>query len=620
MDNKTLSDLIGLIYDVASDASLWPRLLQMLADELAPHLIETPDEDRFSGSSTPQDASADTAFTDGQAQDMLIELLHHHITRALELNRRLFEARKEMSQMQDLLERLPLGLLMVDGKSHVVTCNARLQTMLSTGKEIYVKDGVLCASGLNNTKRLREAVRLAAENETRTGETLRLSSPDASTALSVLILPFKYDGAGQQKEKNKVIVLVATPGMNIPVSPETLMSLYQLTRAEAKLVGALVNDRDVNAIAGDFGISKNTARNQLKSIYEKTGTHRQAELVRQIITGPAMLATLVRPDKPFVYPTMMPGTGIHVTKSKKRERQTLQLPDGRQLGFAEYGLPAGRPVMYMHAFNGSRLERHPDESIIEKCGIRLIIPDRPGVGLSDHRKDLTLLNWADDVAQLADHLRLKKFNLIGYSLGAPFTLACACRLQERIGRVTIVCGVTPFTSAWELEGMYLPLRLMFTLCRNANPLLEPLVRFFGIQVPPEKYFKDLWQHLPPVDRALICDPAIQNRMLESARENLRRGDDYILQEVVLASRDWGFKLDGIETPVDIWHGEQDRLVPPDLARRMAGKLRHGQTRFLPGSGHYLVFHCWKEILLSSISGNIRKKKQIYSPYGSCFSA
>lgn len=619
MDNKTLSDLIGLIYDCAFDASLWPRLLQSLADELDPLLLDMSEQTQTSESIGGVDDADGNKATDispefgaGQAtanrrpsgaQTALFDLLRSHITKALELNRRMLEAQEEVLEMYDLFARLPLGMMVVDEKGRILTANRHARRILSEEKGLSVQDNVLCAGVPEETRPLRQAIRAAAEDASRAGQTLHLSPCDGAASLSVLIFPFKPNATAAGKTKSRVVVLVAAPGMKIEVSPETLKSFYPLTTAEARLLSALICDRDLNSIAEDFGISKNTARNQLKSIYEKTQTHRQAELVRQIITGPAMLATICGQDKVASPLQLMEGAQGRFFRSERQRHQTLTLPDGRSLGFAQYGRAGGKPVILMHAFNGSRLERHPDETIIERCGIHLVIPDRPGTGLSDYQPDLTFLGFADDVIHLADALELRTFGVIGHSMGAPYALALASRFNARVERVAIVCGMTPFESVWELEGMYLPFRLTLALSKRAKHVLEPLARFIGAHVSQEEYLKDVWRNAPPVDRAVISDPAIRGRIIENARQNERRRQRFMLQEVALASSRWGFEICDIRTPVELWHGEQDRLVPVAMARKIAAKLPECRTHFLPGAGHYLIHHCWKEILLSAVSSD-----------------
>jgi pimeloyl-ACP methyl ester carboxylesterase len=111
--------------------------------------------------------------------------------------------------------------------------------------------------------------------------------------------------------------------------------------------------------------------------------------------------------------------------------QRIRLRNGRSLSYATYGDPHGKPVLLAHRTAGSRLERHPDDAIARSLGARLIVPDRPGYGLSTFQRGRTLLEWPEDVVALADALGIERFALLGLGGGGPYALACACRIGLR---------------------------------------------------------------------------------------------------------------------------------------------------------------------------------------------
>ena len=119
-------------------------------------------------------------------------------------------------------------------------------------------------------------------------------------------------------------------------------------------------------------------------------------------------------------------------ESDPRLHQTIILPDGRTLGFAEYGDPSGRPVLFFPGTPSGRLFQHPDESIAASLGARVITLDRPGYGLSDFLRNRALLHWPDDVEELADTLGFDRFAVAGISGGAPYVAACALKIPGRL--------------------------------------------------------------------------------------------------------------------------------------------------------------------------------------------
>ena len=99
--------------------------------------------------------------------------------------------------------------------------------------------------------------------------------------------------------------------------------------------------------------------------------------------------------------------------------KTTRLKDGRLLGYAEYGTPEGKPVFYFHGFPGSRLDWmlfDPDDTAT-KLNARIISIDRPGMGLSDFKRGREILDWPDDVIEMADTLQVDRFAVLGISGG-----------------------------------------------------------------------------------------------------------------------------------------------------------------------------------------------------------
>ncbi|RHZ52341.1 hypothetical protein CDV55_103428 [Aspergillus turcosus] len=123
---------------------------------------------------------------------------------------------------------------------------------------------------------------------------------------------------------------------------------------------------------------------------------------------------------------------------------TLPLPDGRKLGYAQYGSLTGRPIFYLHGLPGSRLEAAGFDELGQELGARVIGVDRPGIGWSSPHPGRRLLDHPKDIDHLAKHLELDEYSVLGISAGGPYALACAAALpHERLKCVSIVCGLGP---------------------------------------------------------------------------------------------------------------------------------------------------------------------------------
>lgn len=91
---------------------------------------------------------------------------------------------------------------------------------------------------------------------------------------------------------------------------------------------------------------------------------------------------------------------------------TLTLPDGRKLGYAQYGLLTGRPIFYLHGLPGSRLEAAGFDDLGLELGARIIGVDRPGIGWSSPHPNRTLLDHPKDLKYLAEHLELDHYSVL----------------------------------------------------------------------------------------------------------------------------------------------------------------------------------------------------------------
>ena len=125
------------------------------------------------------------------------------------------------------------------------------------------------------------------------------------------------------------------------------------------------------------------------------------------------------------------------------ETRLFELADHRELAWTEYGTRDGVPVVAFHGSPGTRHFFAPLSEIAARNGVRLIATDRPGYGHSTYHPGRSYKTWAGDVAQLADHLEVDRFAVVGASSGGPNAAGCAGFLGERVIGCAIVSGPAP---------------------------------------------------------------------------------------------------------------------------------------------------------------------------------
>jgi pimeloyl-ACP methyl ester carboxylesterase len=282
----------------------------------------------------------------------------------------------------------------------------------------------------------------------------------------------------------------------------------------------------------------------------------------------------------------------------------IHLPDGRALGYAEFGDLTGKPVFFFHGFPGSRLQRAPGDLIATSLGARIITIDRPGFGLSAFQPGRTLLDWPNDVAALADALEIDQFAAIGLSGGGPYLLACAYKIPRRLTSATIISGLGPLDQPGVNLGMDRSNRIVLGIAKRTpwwliRLILAPAVTI--VQRGPATVSKYLPASAPQVDKDVFARPAVQAMNRADLLEACRNGVDGLSWELVLFTRPWGFRLEDINMKMYLWQGEADTTIPLSMAKYMARTLPDCQARFIPGEGHTLMYNYWQDILALALS-------------------
>ena len=125
---------------------------------------------------------------------------------------------------------------------------------------------------------------------------------------------------------------------------------------------------------------------------------------------------------------------------QSREDHRIELPNGRIIGFAEYGAPDGEPVFFFHGWPSSRIQGRLFDVPAKERGLRIIAVDRPGIGCSTFVTNRKLLDWPPVLVSLADALGIGRFSVLGVSGGAPYVLASAHEIVDRLKAAGYVCG------------------------------------------------------------------------------------------------------------------------------------------------------------------------------------
>ena len=268
--------------------------------------------------------------------------------------------------------------------------------------------------------------------------------------------------------------------------------------------------------------------------------------------------------------------------------QTFTLSNGLKLGYCEYGDPKGEVAFYFHGWPSSHVQGSLFDEPARKHGMRLICPDRPGIGLSDFQPNRTLFDWPDTLVQLAAHVGADNYHVIGWSGGSPYVLVTALKLRKRLLSASIICGAPPLKFLGDRQMFWL-YRFMIQLRHYFPTLLGLVLRLGGVVAKgnPEKVpLRWLMKLLGREDCRVLLQPGIFDVVRAATLGALDRGPRSVIADADIYLNEWGFEVSQIHFPIRFWHGKQDRNIAWTYTQQISQLIAHAETHWSEIDGHY----------------------------------
>jgi len=268
---------------------------------------------------------------------------------------------------------------------------------------------------------------------------------------------------------------------------------------------------------------------------------------------------------------------------------SLRLTDGRILEYLVAGPEDGTPLVFHHGTPFAAILFDPMVDAAARRGLRTVVYSRPGYAGSTPQPGRTVASVAEDVSALLDELGADRFVTAGWSGGGPHSLACAALLPDRCLAAATVAGVAPYAAPdleW-LDGMGAENIEEFAAATAGVPELTAFLDAQAAamaQVQGVHIAAALGDLITEVDRRALSD-AFADYTAAAFRKAVSAGIAGWRDDDLAFVTDWGFDLAAMKTPVSIWQGDEDRMVPFAHGGWLAGHVAGAAVHLRPGEGH-----------------------------------
>ncbi len=274
---------------------------------------------------------------------------------------------------------------------------------------------------------------------------------------------------------------------------------------------------------------------------------------------------------------------------RPRLEGSVAVRDGRRLSFAEFGVPRGAAIVWMHGTPGAR-RQVPVEArrYAEEHDLRIIGVDRPGIGSSTPHLYPDILDWTDDLVELCDVLDIDTLRVIGLSGGGPYALAAGAALPDRVHGVGVLGGVAPTVGPDAIHGGLVSLAPYVAplLSLSRVPLGFALAQVIRLVRPVAGPILDAYAAFQPRgDKDLLARPEFRAMFLDDLLNGARFQVSAPLADVVLFTQAWGFDAADVQVPVHWWHGDSDHIIPHAHGAHLAERLPRATFTTIHGESH-----------------------------------
>jgi pimeloyl-ACP methyl ester carboxylesterase len=285
---------------------------------------------------------------------------------------------------------------------------------------------------------------------------------------------------------------------------------------------------------------------------------------------------------------------MHIPLPAPREVNAV----GEVVGVYEYGDPDGAPVMVFHGTPACGAGFGWADAPARARGLRLIAPDRPGVGLSSRVPSFHVADYPPRVAALADTLGVERFAVWGYSGGGPYAAACAALCGDRVTSTVVAAGMGQVGVWATFDEFEQTDRQMLNVVTKYPAVARVMLGTTGrlARWSPKTAMKSFEKQLNASDREVVLGMGDPGEVMALFTQAFLRGARGVVADYAAIAQPWGFEVERIDGPLTIFHGDADTMVPVRHGEELAKRVAGSELRIWPGEGHLGTITHVEEIL------------------------
>jgi DNA-binding CsgD family transcriptional regulator len=229
----------------------------------------------------------------GEQEKQLTQMLVPHLQQSIQIHSRIVRMEAERNLYENAIDHLEMGAIILDESAKILRTNQVADFLLQERQGLRVVDGRLQVGSREDNIRFRELIDevLLAHKRSEPGfiRAFRLNRNDGRSGFGLLIRPLPISDSPSANSNPSIAIFISDPERPCKATLDVLKQLFEFTPSEASLALLLANGLTLDETSEELGITRNTAKSHLSSIFSKTGVTRQSKLVQLILKSVASM-------------------------------------------------------------------------------------------------------------------------------------------------------------------------------------------------------------------------------------------------------------------------------------------------------------------------------------------